>query len=123
MDPVQYIVFCAQDANFQTRSMLIPYDLFPKDYLVLLFTHSIKTEEVDNLLLLEFEDGCVPNNKISSLICKLTNYADGVDGEDLPLWYKKAKINLVSGFNHVANYNKLRRRKNVKLGFLVLEER
>lgn len=24
----KYILYCAQEANFQTRSMLIPYDLF-----------------------------------------------------------------------------------------------
>lgn len=117
---MQYILFCAQDACFQTRSMLVPYHLFPQEYLVLLSEHAVQTEEVDNLILIEVVGQCFPRTEICSLVNKLTMYADGVDDEDGPSWYKEAKIGLVSGFDHISNYNKLRRREDVKAGFLVL---
>nr|WIL03353.1 hypothetical protein Cplu_355 [Cedratvirus plubellavi] len=117
---MEYILFCAQDALFQTRSMLVPYHLFPQEYLTLLSEHAVQTKEVDNLILIEVVGQCFPRTEICSLVNKLTMYADGVDDEAVPLWYKEAKINLVSGFNHISNYNKLRKRQDVKEGFLVL---
>lgn len=126
-----YILYMAQEANFQTRSMLIPAKKFlsiperKQDYDILK-NHSIKNYEfiidgnkyvIENLLI---EKMFPVKNDIGQIfqcekteylsICgKLTHYADGVDeylDKDDDIWYDGAIIHFSTGFNHIKNYNK-----------------
>jgi hypothetical protein len=143
MSKDRYILFAAQEANFQTRSMLIPYDLImgceerAKD-LSILREHSLKNVSmggyiIDNLLIqvIKWEGNCgrhveSPTSKITQ---QLMSYADGMDeGQvfqlyDLP-WASHIIIGVASnGFNHVENYCNFRNNKGNEIveGFLVLE--
>lgn len=143
-----YILFMAQEANFQTRSILIPIVEFLKvrndDYEILKKASKPKTFLIDNqeytvknLLIQYFEpDKKYCNNGYSqltseySLICNhLTHYADGMDKgcyfkmKDA-IWYDKSIGNLCRGFDHVYNYKYILEHsdKNIVDSFLVFEE-
>lgn len=92
--PTKYILYCAQEANFQIRSMLIPYDKIMNcseraHHLEILRKHSkhnvkfaIRDKEyiVENLLLSNyiFEDniGRQEESDFSEIINDFTHYAD-----------------------------------------------
>ena len=147
----KYILYCAQVANFQTRSMLVPYDKYLQcsdlvnDFDVLrsaskscTFKIADKDYYVDNLIVcnlvtdgnLRFRDG---KTNYSEIVHNLTDYAHGMD-EDCYCrmsdqdWYSEAITNLCGNFNHVKNYCMLRsltsyENKPIEIveGFLVLE--
>lgn len=121
---MDYILFIAQQANFQSRSMLIPVNAFlsvekrKRDYEILL-EHSLKDVVVrfknedyiiKNLLL---QDYVSEGNRRSQIvrdytrICnELKDYADGMDEDCLEDkdWYDNAIMNICKGFNHIKNY-------------------
>ncbi len=125
-----YILFVSQDANFQSRTMLIPIVEFLKvrsdDYKILKsssiknknFTLNKKEYIVDNLLIINYvniegsENIFTQTDTNYNLVCnELRSYADGMDNEcyyymkDKP-WYDLAITNLCGGFNHIYNYKK-----------------
>jgi len=140
----EYILFVGQEANFQSRCMLIPAKEFIKnrsDIYNKLKERSVKNyifkvddEDclIDNLLLQNYNyEGSmgIPEKKDYSEYCwKLTNYADGSDfiDERDKEWYNKTVLLLGNlGFNHIKNYVKIKNMKqyNIVDGFLFLELR
>ena len=130
-----YILFIGQEANFQSRSMLIPAKEFIQvrkdDYELLKksvndkYTFSIngKNHLIPNLLLTnikwEGNVGQYEKTEYGEICGKLTSYADGMDEDcyfDLKdkEWYDKAKCNICSGFNHIKNYIKYKNITNYK---------
>ena len=114
---MEYILFVADCARFQTRSMLIPYSTFPKASYELLKKHSttrtIRDYHVDHLLLRNTiwngNHGTEEQNEYTYLCHQLESYADGMDeghyyDESDKLWYDHAITNLCKGFNHLKNY-------------------
>lgn len=91
----QYILYCAQEANFQTRSMLIPYELIMQcelrsKQLQFLRKHALKNVIfksygknylVDQLLINNInwdnDVGKYEEDFLSDIISDFTNYADG----------------------------------------------
>jgi len=124
-----YVLYVAAEANFQTRSMLIPADKFQDtlecETLRQAATNNIITlvYERDNYKITEIEQPC------SDIVHQMTLYAFGVTDEDMIrekdlLWYEGAITNLCEGFNHTQNYNMLLQKyKNlITESFLVLEK-
>lgn len=122
-----YILFVLQEANFQSRSMIVPTKLFLKarqdDYNILK-QYSVKTTAgindneftvVDNLIIqpIVYDGNCgTPKKKpFTEFYHQLLGYADGLE-EDCYYntkdteWYDNAIIQLCQGFNHVENYLK-----------------
>ncbi len=133
-----YILFVSQDANFQSRTMLIPIIEFLKvrddDYKILKsssiknkkFTLNKKEYIVDNLLIIDYinVEGCdnifTQTNKEYNLVCnELRSYADGMDNECYfymkdKIWYDLSITNLCGGFNHIYNYKTCKEIKKYK---------
>jgi predicted SprT family Zn-dependent metalloprotease len=150
-EPKKYILYCGQEANFQTRSMLIPYDLIMKceqrsnDIKILRenaehniqFEHKGTTYVVVQLIIqyITFNNGIGTHDQMpfTRITNELTHYADWGSEQLLHLYDKEwldATIYNVSskGFNHIVNYCKTRNKKTYKgksieivEGFLVLE--
>lgn len=129
----KYILYCAQDANFQTRSMLCPYDAMMAcparalDFAILReeCSRDVKIDcqgqiyTVDQLLIQNYVDSDhtssgYRSNQEESRYSKITNnltfYADswepemGAKPEDQE-WISGMIQNVASsGFNHVTNY-------------------
>src|SRR5688572_20180772 len=126
---MDYILFVGQEANFQSRSMLIPAEEFLKvrndDYLLLkrcsikdrIFTINGINHKIDNLLIQNViwsgNRGSYEKHEYTTIVGQLTQYADGME-EDCYFdmkdkeWYDNAMCNLCRGFNHVKNYTKLK---------------
>lgn len=149
--PIKYILFCAQDCNFQTRSMLIPYDKIMQcdkraQHIQILRDHSqhnvtfeqgSKKYVIDNLLIQNFTwnngHGVGDFQPFSKIVHDFSEYAYGIDEGCLfeecdSSWVRDKIINVVAGFNHVANYCNFRNVTNYRgmdidicEGFLVLE--
>jgi hypothetical protein len=122
----KYILFCAEEANFQTRSMLIPYDkywsndsLFKCINCLLkistcdIFTYGYEKVVVNNLIV---RDSI--NKQELELVDRMIAVASGVDYEDLDEetldWYGQSYINLCNGFDHIANFKKLIKMKQYR---------
>lgn len=123
----QYILYIGQDANFQSRSMLIPYnklminergkhiyDLLKQNSHNTTITHKSKKYIIDNLILrnlIKTEEGYyqVENTEISRICTMLNDYADN-DLDDYCFnmddkeWYDDSITNICEGFNHIENY-------------------
>lgn len=134
----KYILFCSQCANFQTRSILIPYNLFIKcetrakdlEFLRQKSEHNIlmirnnKPYNVDNLLYrhIIWDDriGKVEQNDINRIISELTMYAEGMNKNCYihlydKEWYDKSICHVTSkGFNHLNNYCNFRNKTQYK---------
>ena len=129
--PKKYILYCAQEANFQTRSMLIPYDLIMKcekrvqELQVLRqhclpnvpFNHLGEDYIIDQLLIDNFTFKNGRGTKDTSPYSHITGiwswYADNDLEEcysdmDDKEWYDSSITNVASGFNHLKNYTTLR---------------
>lgn len=135
---VAYILIVGQEANFQSRVMLIPANEFfsvearSNDFEILkkhsLKYHKIKVDNVeyciDNLLILNL----IKSNKYQidghefekteylEICHKLIDYANGTEyvfDEDDKIWYSKAIILLNTGFNHLENYIKYKNTNNI----------
>lgn len=147
----KYILYCAQEANFQTRSMLIPLDLIMKceervrdlqilrNYIIrnAIFEHQGQEYVVDQLLINDIiwdgNRGTYQPSPVSNIIADFTRYADGMDEDCLcqlydQEWANNIICNVVTGFNHVLNYCNFRNKteyqgKPIEIveGFLVLE--
>lgn len=122
-----YILFVLQEGNFQSRSMIVPTQLFLKvrqEEYNTLKQYSVKTTAgindkeftvVDNLIIQPIVfDGNIgtPKKKpFTDFYHQLLGYADGMDEgcyydtKDKE-WYDDAIIQLCQGFNHVENYLK-----------------
>lgn len=131
----KYILFCVQEANFCTRSMLIPSDLIMKcperikDLQVLRenslknvsFDHKGKNYVVDQLLIQKITWGVGIGEydvlPFTAIVQDFIQYANGVEKGWLckpydEIWSNDIKINVVStGFNHVTNYCNFRNKK------------
>jgi len=145
-----YILFVAQECNFQTRSILIPaneflkvrqedYDLLKKYVTSYTFIIDEKEYRVDNLLLqnIKWEGryGHHEGHPYSQLCSTLMWYADSADfGQYNDLkdikWADNTICNLCRGFSHIKNYDQLRnmteydgKKINIIDSFLVLELR
>lgn len=139
----KYILYVGQEANFQSRSMLIPAKLFIEarpEWYEILKKHTIKNVkfgeiQIDNLLVVNyiFDNGIgvLEKTEYSEICQMLTHYADGLD-DDCYLnmidkkWYDLAQCNLCGGFNHSKNYQTIKdkcHQNNIVLldSFLVLE--
>ena len=144
-------MFCSQAANFQTRSMLIPYDKYllcdelKKDFIILQkhskshkFNINGKEYFVDNLLINNIIwNGKQENSEefeYTKIISDLLFYAQnnypecGYLRTSDKIWCDHIIGNLCTGCNHVMNYCNLRnmesfQQKPIKIvmGFLVLE--
>lgn len=149
--PKKYILYCAQEANFCTRSMLIPYDLIMKceervKHLEVLranssqnveFEHRNQKYVVDQLLIQNItwngNYGSHDDNPFIEITGDFTRYADGMDGwvckEYDSIWANDVICNVASGgFNNVVNYCNFRNTAQyegnpieIVEGFLVLE--
>jgi hypothetical protein len=144
----EYILYMGQQANFQTRSMLIPAPEFlsvRSDYYDLLKQNSVKNHQVmidgkyntiDNILIQNYiwegNMGTAEQRDYTEICGKMSDYADGGLEDDCYFdlkdkqWYDTAQTNLCSGFNHVKNYVKCKELLtkqgfNIIDGFLVLE--
>lgn len=137
-EPKKYILYCAQEANFQTRSMLIPYDLIMKcpervKHLDILREHAMKNVEfehrgekytVDQLLIenIIWEGGFGRHEKspYSNITNDFTDYADwgtehGVSKLYDKEWTKEVICGVASeGFNNVTNYCKFRNKPSYR---------
>lgn len=128
----RYILYCSQEANFQTRSMLIPYDLIMKcqsrveDLQVLRdnccenvkFIHREETFIIDQLLIQDFcwesGSGHAIKTKTTVITNALSSYAEGWDpkypmrdGDEI--WCNDIIYNVASqGFCHIGNYCSMR---------------
>ena len=131
------LLFVARQANFQSRSMLIPMDEFLKvrleEYNILkqyakseLFQLNDGSYKVDNVLYIHYKKKS-ENHYVQivtpylKFVNELTSYADGMDHYDHDtdkfvncyfkmedqIWYDLAKTNLCGGFNHVLNHKQL----------------
>ena len=148
-EPKKYILFCAQEANFQTRSVLIPYDLIMKceqrvKDLEILRSNSLRNIPfnngqyiVDQLLIRNITwDGNVgryDDNPFIDIVDEIMSYIDRQIDEVRYLydeeWAREKICHIASkGFNHVANYCNFRKRTSYKgepieivEGFLILE--
>ena len=147
-----YILYMAQEANFQTRIMFIHAKKFlslpqrKNDYMILKkcsqknykFTSTDSCVHiVDNLLINKLVPFCygfkVENTNYSEICGQLTDYAIGTNNlhhlydED---WYEHSIIVANGGFDHVENYTKFKNSKNVDGksvniidGFLIIESK
>lgn len=115
----RYYLFCAQDANFQTRSLLIPEVLLPKhrkQQWSNIKTYCKDNSEVKNLVVINivWQDNCGkidPKDKELYGLCSIfENVADGDryhgDDDDRD-WQHYSYVHLCCGFNHVKNYQQL----------------
>lgn len=141
---MEYILFIFQEANFQSRSILVPKELFLKvreDDYNMLKKHSIKNvaikgDTIDNLLIQDYwRDGncCHQRMQPFTRICgELAGYADRMEDRYYDLsdceWVDNSITNICGGFNHVKNYVSARhieeiegKRVNIVEGFLVLK--
>lgn len=133
-----YILYIAQDGNFQSRSILIPAKKFlsipdmKKNYEIIkkcsIKDYKIKLDNVcitvDNLLI----HNLIPSNEIlgafqfelteySTICVDLSRYADGVEYTIHPddnIWYDDSIGGFCNGFNHIKNYNKFKKATKVK---------
>jgi hypothetical protein len=134
---MEYILFLAQEANFQTRSILIPKkeflsNPFWKKRYNTLKNHSqsalIKYDNqddvlVDNLLFQEWTKNTIGLNQkkhpYTSICNDLIYYAhDYMEGylkhkDDLE-WFDKSITDFVRGFDHVQNYNHFKNKKIIQ---------
>ena len=147
----KYILYCAQEANFQTRSMLIPYDDIMrcgsrvKDLETLrshaskdvTFEHRGKTYTVDQLLIQNItwdgKFGTQDQMPFTKIINDLHLYAEGSYDSCIEPYDSKWLPNVIcgvasEGFNNVINYCNFRNKtvyenKPIEIveGFLVLE--
>lgn len=139
----KYILFCAQEANFQTRSMLIPYDAYLENKNLQKKLDILRRNSFARNFSLDGQDYHVPQlivqnitwsgnsgisdrTEYSSIVDELTGIANGYDGNYD--WTSKCIFHLGGGFNNVKNYCKFSKMKSFKgfpieivEGFLVLE--
>jgi hypothetical protein len=111
-----YILFCGQEARFQTRSILIPVGDLPEDWkkdLDIMRTHARKIEfkegVVDQVLFQNVirKDGCGRYEQFPyTRAChKFTDLADGREEVGLEEWMNRCLYHVCSnGFNHVKNF-------------------
>lgn len=133
----EYILFCFQEANFQTRTLLVPkveFESAPERLTQLqsLRKHSFRNVpilsfqggdeqhpvgNVDHLLLQNYtsqEGGAMMDaSQVGEILEQLLAYADGWEGrsnflESDFLWLPKSWQGLTTGFDHLANYLNLR---------------
>jgi hypothetical protein len=120
-------LFIIQEANFQSRSMIVPAEDFLKvrkaEYEILR-SYSVKASVgvndqeftvIDNLIvqpvIFENNVGTYKNLPFTEFCGLLRGYADGMDEgcyydmKDKE-WYDSAVISLCTGFNHIENYLK-----------------
>jgi len=143
----KYILYCGQEGNFGTRSMLIPYDQYIKNperekNLEILRNYAKKNVKiddhiVDHLLILNYKfegnRGTQVQTPYSDIVNKLTSYADMRDYEERWVftlsdfeWINEAIPGIASsGFNHVLNYCNYKKNTDYDIveGFLVLVSR
>ncbi len=137
--PTKYILFCAQEANFQTRSMLIPYDLISqceermrdlqclRDNAKKNVPVTRKGEEylIDQLLIENIVwkggFGKIEESAWSDILSQLKQYADGSCCEEWfserydEIWYPQTILHVASkGFDHVVNYCNFRKKEHYR---------
>lgn len=144
----KYILYCAQEANFQTRSMLIPYDLIMKcpervKHLQILrdnalrnvpFNYKDKEYVVDQLLIqnITWNENCgsYDETPYKQIVSELTCYGDEMYFNSYDEEWSNNIICYVAseGFNHVTNYCNFRNKSEYKgspieivEGFLILQ--
>ena len=134
-NPKKYILFCAQEANFQTRSILIPYDQIMqceqrvRDLQLLqdnslknvIFKHKHGEYIVDNLLLenltwegnLGYRDQTVITNIINDFMFYADRPMENCLVKDYDsVWTDGIICGVASkGFNHFVNYCDFRNKK------------
>lgn len=85
-----YLLVCLQEANFGTRSILIPKDLFPEEKLKLLHDNYIENKEfsygdgryfvVDRLIIQKFQGdrnmAVAKDTKLNRLLSEINHYAE-----------------------------------------------
>ena len=141
-----YILFLGQEANFQTRSLLIPHEEFisvPKrknDYEMLKrssvscsFMIEGKKYDVDNLLTINVVDGFQEPTEYLKIVNDLMFYADPPLEDcyaniDDKVWYDESFLGFAHDFNHIKNHEHWKNVKeferepiNIVDSFLVLE--
>ena len=149
IEPKKYILFYSQEANFQTRSILVPYDLIMKceqrvKDLDILRDNALRDVSFDNgkyivdqLLIQNItwngNIGRPDDNPFVDIVSEIMSYVDREIDEFRHLyneqWAREKICHVASkGFNHVANYCNFRKRTTYKgnpieivEGFLILE--
>lgn len=137
-----YILFIAQEVNFQSRSILIPIKYFllvrEKEYNILESnTKTVKFSKnddiitLDNILIQKYKyvdnlghQEIYPYTNFCNI---LTEYAYGMEEENCyidlndKIWYDKSFCNICKGFDHVQNYLeciKMTHYKNKKINII-----
>lgn len=138
---MEYILFVAKEANFQSRTMLIPVELLTKvrkDQFESLKTFSERMSENTYKFIIEYQKKSKfifsqVNHPMLQFVNFMSSYAYGMDddcyfGLDDKIWYDKSFINLCGGFDHQQNFERLMNLteyKNISIkiieGFLILE--
>ena len=148
----KYLLFIIQDANFQSRSLLVPYNKFlqirQEDYQILLkhsraikfVDNSKKSYDIPNVLFQMIgwngnygkniqEEWSDPINKLRMISDWGINDGIGYKSKDDELWLSKSYSEFCRGFNHVKNYDDCSKMtdiegNNIQIvdGFLVLEK-
>src|SRR5690242_17200153 len=114
-----FILFLAREANFQSRTMLIPKDLLtPKRLRQFDELRSCSEKLSDNTychhmkLIWDGNRGYQLPQPINQFVNYFTSYACGMEEEcyfdmDDKEWYDNSFCNLCYGFDHVSNFNEL----------------
>jgi hypothetical protein len=114
-DSPKYFVFCGQEAGFQTRSILIPWDILTEERkkdIEEIKKQCVEYEGIKNIYFSEIqweEDfGCHINHK---LVSWLYFYADndwgGLKKIEDEHWYNESYCDVIGGFSHIDNYKEL----------------
>lgn len=126
---MKFILWCNQEANFQTRTLLIPFDLLPEErrqQLDKIKEHKIKGVPynvvlVDHTWTYDYDEngkrcgGCgtvsEKDKDLSHLVNIFSYYAEwsrsGILDEQDEDWSNASFIDLCGGFNHVENFKQL----------------
>lgn len=134
---MEYIAVCIVEGSYQTRSMLVPYELFikkyPNEYSLLNMiqvSDVIKSnkfvEEITNKLMFYFKTFC----RIRDRHYKIYPITDETERniindwlevvvESDRCWAKYCVIDIVSGFNHDDNFKYVQNLPNIVKSFLI----
>jgi hypothetical protein len=120
-DSPKYFVFCGQEAGFQTRTILIPWDILPderKNQIKEIKKLCVEYEGIKNVYFseIQWEENCghhINHEPVAWLYHYADNIWDGLQKLE-ENWYNESYCNVVGGFDHIENYTELTSMKKWK---------